>query len=59
MKTLKNVDAVQLAGLAGSMLTIVATMLTGFSNEKKFDAKIDEKVAEAIAKQLGNTHSNE
>ena len=59
MKTFKNVDVIQLAGLAGSVLTIAATMLTGFANEKKLDAKIDEKVAEAIAKQLGNTHSNE
>ena len=50
MKTFKNIDMVQLAGLAGSVLTIAATMLSGYANEKKLDAKIDEKVAEAIAK---------
>lgn len=52
MKTLKNLDMVQVAGIAGSMLTIAATLLTGYSNEKKLDAKIEEKVAEALAKQL-------
>ena len=59
MKTLKNIDVVQLAGLAGSVLTIAATMLSGYANEKKLDAKIEEKVAEALAKQLGNGSSNE
>ena len=59
MKTLKNIDMVQLAGLAGSVLTIAATMLSGYANEKKLDAKIDEKVAEAIAKQFGNMNSYE
>ena len=59
MKTFKNIDVVQLAGLAGSVLAIAATMLSGYANEKKLDAKINEKVAEAIAKQFGNTTSNE
>lgn len=54
-----NIDLVQVAGLAGSVLTIAATLLTGYANEQKLDKKIDEKVAEALAKQLGNTTSNE
>lgn len=55
----KNVDLVQLAGLAGSLLTVAATLLTGYSNEKQLDKKIDEKVAEALAKQLGNMNQGE
>lgn len=52
MKTLKNLDMVQVASLAGSVLTVAATLLTGYANEKKLDSKIEEKVAEALAKQL-------
>ena len=54
-----NIDLVQVAGLAGSVLTIAATLLTGYANEQKLDKRIDEKVAEALAKQLGNMKSNE
>ena len=49
-----NMDLTQIAGLAGSLLTIAATLLTGYANEQKMDKVIDEKVAEALAKQLGN-----
>lgn len=52
MKTLKDIDMVQVASLAGSVLTIAATLLTGYANDKKLDSKIEEKVAEALAKQL-------
>jgi hypothetical protein len=52
MKTLKNLDMVQVASLAGSVLTVAATLLTGYANDKKLDSKIEEKVAEALAKQL-------
>ena len=54
-----NLDLVQVAGLAGSVLTIAATLLTNYANEQKMDKVIDEKVAEALAKQLGNMKSNE
>ena len=46
MKTLKNLDMVQVASLAGSVLTVAATLLTGYANDKKLDSKIEEKVAE-------------
>ena len=59
MKTLKNIDMVQLATIAGSVLTIAGTMLSGYASGKKLDATIDEKVAEAIAKHLANSTSNE
>ena len=52
MKTLKNLDMVQVASLAGSVLTVAATLLTGYANDKKLDSKIEEKVAEALVKQL-------
>ena len=54
-----NMDLTQIAGLAGSILTIAATLLTGYANEQKMDKIIDEKVAEALAKQLGNMNSYE
>ena len=59
MKTFKNVDAIQLATLAGSVLTLAGTLLSGYASGKKLDATIDEKVAEAIAKHLANSTSNE
>lgn len=54
-----NLDLVQVAELAGSLLTIGATILTGYANEKKLDAKINEKVAEAIAEQLAKNSIEE
>ena len=54
-----NVDLVQVAGLAGSILTITATLLTNYAGEMKLDKTIEEKVAEALAKQLSNMNSNE
>ena len=39
---------VQVASLAGSVLTVAATLLTGYANDKKLDSKIEEKVADAL-----------
>ena len=58
MKNLK-IDLVQVASLAGSVLTLGATLLTGYANEKKLDKTIDEKVAKAIAEQLANINKEE
>lgn len=55
----KNLDVVQIANLAGTVLTVAATLITSFANDKKLDKTIEEKVAEALAKQLGNMKSNE
>lgn len=55
----KNLDVVQMANLAGTVLTVAATLITSFANDKKLDKTIEEKVAEALAKQLGNGSSNE
>lgn len=54
-----NIDMVQIAGLAGSILTVAASLITSYANDKKLDDTIDKKVAEAIAKQLGNVTSEE
>lgn len=54
----KNLDVVQIANLAGTVLTVAATLITSFANDKKLDKTIEEKVAEALAKQLGNGSSN-
>lgn len=50
----KNIDWVTLAGVAGSMLTVAASLLTSYSNDKKMDATIEKKVAEELAKQLAS-----
>ena len=55
----KNLDVVQIANLAGTVLTVVASLITSFANDKKLDNTIEEKVAEALSKQLGNSKSNE
>ena len=55
----KNLDVVQIANLAGTVLTVAATLITSFANDKKLDKTIEEKVAEALAKQLSNMNSNE
>ena len=54
-----NIDLVQVAGLAGSVLTIAATLLTGYANEQKLDKKIEDKVSEILAKQLNNNSLGE
>ena len=54
-----NLDLVQVAGLAGSVLTIAATLLTNYAGDKKLDKPIEAKVAEALAKQLSDMNSNE
>ena len=55
----QNFDMVKIASLAGSVLTIAATLITGYASEQKLNQTIEEKVAEALAKQLGNQSSNE
>lgn len=55
-----NLDVVQVMSLAGSVLTLAAGILTSAANERKLERKIDERVAEALAKQvIDNTQSNE
>ena len=43
-----NLDLVQVAGLAGSVLTIAATLLTNYAGEKKLDKTIEEKVERKV-----------
>ena len=50
----QNIDIVKIASLAGSLLTVAATLLTGFANDRKLDDTVNKKVAEALAKQLEN-----
>lgn len=54
-----NLDMVQVMSLAGSVLTLAAGILTSKANEHKLNQKIDERVAEALAKQLTDSQSNE
>lgn len=48
----KNIDWIQIASIAGSMMTVAATLLNNYANDKKMDAVINEKVAEALSKHL-------
>lgn len=43
---------VTIAGIAGTVLSVGATLLTSWSSEQKTNEVIDKKVAEALAKQL-------
>lgn len=47
MKTKLNV--IKLAGVAASIVGVVATLVSNWAGEKQRDAKIAEKVAEALS----------
>lgn len=52
MKNLKNMDLVQLAGIAGSVLSIAATILSNYSKDAKMDKEIEDKVNRIIEIEL-------
>ena len=54
-----NIDFVQVASIAGSLLTVAASLLTSYANDKKMDETIEKKVSEILAKQLNNNSSGE
>ena len=54
-----NIDFVQVASIAGSLLTVAATLLTSYANDKKMDETIEKKVSEILTKQLNNNSSGE
>ena len=56
MKNFK-IDTVQVVALLGSAFAVVGSMLTDYANDKKLEGVVNEKVAKAIAEQLGKiTH---
>ena len=54
-----NIDVTQMVSLAGTILTVAATLITNNANDRKMEETIEKKVAEALAKQLGNNSSGE
>jgi hypothetical protein len=44
-----NIKIVKAIGLVSSLVCVVATLASNWANEKQTDAKIAEKVAEAVA----------
>lgn len=49
-------NVVKIIGMVASAVGIVATLASNWANDKQTDAKIAEKVAEAVA-NLGNKES--
>ena len=54
-----NLDVTQMVSLAGTILTVAATLINNNANDRKMEETIEKKVAEALAKQLGNNSSGE
>lgn len=52
MKNSKNIDLVQVAGIAGSILTVAATLLSNYSKEARMNKEIEEKVSKIIEVEL-------
>lgn len=50
MKINKN-DMIKFAGIAGTLMSIGATMLTSYSNKKEQEEIIDKKINEAMISQ--------
>ena len=53
MKNFK-IDTVQVVALLGGAFAVVGSMLTDYANDKKLEGVVNEKVAKAIAEQLGS-----
>lgn len=45
-----KVDPVKIIGIAGTVLSLVGTLASGWSNEKKMDETVTKKVNEALIK---------
>lgn len=52
MKKEKKFDSLKALGLGAAALSMVATLISSFVDEKKTDAKITEKVNEALTTAL-------
>lgn len=50
---------IKIAGIAGTMMSIGATILTNYSNKKEQDEAIDRKVNEALKSHLNSLVNNE
>lgn len=48
MKILEKVDAIKIIGIAGTVLGMAATLLSGYASEKNMEKTINEKVNEAM-----------
>lgn len=52
---LKKETMITVASIAGSVMTVAATLLNNYVQEEKLNDKIDKKVAEAIANLNNST----
>lgn len=43
---------IQIAGIAGTVLSVGATLLSSWTEEQKLNQKVEEKVSEVLAKKL-------
>lgn len=44
-------DIVRILGIAGTILGMAASLLSGWANEKKMEQTVDKKVKEALAEK--------
>lgn len=49
MMKINKKDVVKMAGIAGTVLSLGATLLTSYSNKKEQEELIDRKVNEALS----------
>lgn len=52
-------NMIKFAGIAGTMMSIGATILTNYSNKKEQDEIIDRKVNEAISAHMNSLVDSE
>ena len=48
MKILEKVDAIKLIGIAGTVLGIASTLISGYASEQNLNKIVNEKVEEAM-----------
>lgn len=51
---MKKVDIVKVMSIGGTILGIAGTLISGYASNKEMARTVEEKVAEALAKQVKN-----
>lgn len=51
---MKKIDIVKVMSIGGTILGIAGTLISGYASNKEMARTVEEKVAEALAKQVKN-----